>query len=103
MRLGIKTDDKFLVKLNEKNEQIQDIFTDKIKNLTKKYLVDVMLQDGSVKKQETFDVQKIESLFKNIGEHLDDWTLRGMSSTKNEGLRRNFIKLRICRNNISIL
>ena len=93
MRLGIKTDDKFLVKLNEKNEQIQDIFTDKIKNLTKKYLVDVMLQDGSVKKQETFDVQKIESLFKNIGEHLDDWTLRGVSSTKNEGLRRNFIKL----------
>ena len=93
MRLGIKTDDEFLVKLNEKNEQIQDIFTDKIKNLTKKYLVDVMLQDGSVKKQETFDVQKIESLFKNIGEYLDDWTLRGMSSTKNEGLRRNFIKL----------
>ena len=93
MRLGIKTDDEFLVKLNEKNEQIQDTFTDKIKNLTKKYLVDVMLQDGSVKKQETFDVQKIESLFKNIGEHLDDWTLRGMSSTKNEGLRRNFIKL----------
>ena len=93
MRLGIKTDDEFLVKLNEKNEQIQDIFTDKIKNLTKKYLVDVMLQDGSVKKQETFDVQKIESLFKNIGEHLDDWALRGMSSTKNEGLRRNFIKL----------
>ena len=93
MRLGIKTDDQFLVKLNEKNEQIQDIFTDKIKNLTKKYLIDVMLQDGSVKKQETFDVQKIESLFKNIGEHLDGWTLRGMSSTKNEGLRRNFIKL----------
>ena len=93
MRLGIKTDDEFLVKLNEKNEQIQDIFIDKIKNLTKKYLIDVMLQDGSVKKQETFDVQKIESLFKNIGEYLDDWTLRGMSSTKNEGLRRNFIKL----------
>ncbi len=38
MRLGIKTDDEFLVKLNEKNEQIQDIFTDKIKTLTKKYL-----------------------------------------------------------------
>ena len=93
MRLGIKTDDEFLVKLNEKNEQIQDIFTEKIKNLTKKYLIDVMLQDGSVKKQETFDVQKIESLFKNIGERLDNWTLRGISSTKNEGLRRNFIKL----------
>jgi len=93
MRLGIKTDDQFLVKLNEKNEQIQHIFTDKIKNLARKYLVDVMLQDGSVKKQETFDAQKIEPLFKNIGACLEDWTLRGISSTNNEGLRRNFIKL----------
>ncbi len=93
MRLGIKTDDQFLVKLNEKNEQIQHIFTDKIKNLERKYLIDVMLQDGSVKKQETFDAQKIEPLFKNIGECLNGWMLRGISSTNNEGLRRNFIKL----------
>ena len=50
MRLGIKTDDQFLVKLNEKNEQIQDVFTDKIKKLAKKYSVDVMLQDGKCKK-----------------------------------------------------
>ena len=39
MRLGIKTDDQFLVKLNEKNEQIQDVFTDKIKKLAEKYLM----------------------------------------------------------------
>ena len=93
MRLGIKTDDQFLVKLNEKNEQIQDVFTDKIKKLAKKYSVDVMLQEGSVKKQETFDAQKIEPLFKNIEVCLEGWTLRGISSTNNEGLRRNFIKL----------
>jgi len=93
MRLGIKTDDQFLVKLNEKNEQIQDVFTDKIKKLAKKYSVDVMLQEGSVKKQETFDAQKIEPLFKNIEMGLEGWTLRGISSTNNEGLRRNFIKL----------
>ena len=93
MRLGIKTDDQFLVKLNEKNRQIQDVFTDKIKKLAKKYSVDVMLQEGSVKKQETFDAQKIEPLFKNIEMGLEGWTLRGISSTNNEGLRRNFIKL----------
>ena len=93
MRLGIKTDDQFLVKLNEKNEQIQDVFTDKIKKLAEKYLTDVMLQDGSVKKQETFDAQKIEPFFKNIEVGLEGWTLRGISSTNNEGLRRNFIKL----------
>jgi len=93
MRLGIKTDDQFLVKLNEKNGQIQDVFTDKIKKLAKKYSVDVMLQEGSVKKQETFDAQKIEPLFKNIEVGLEGWTLKGISSTNNEGLRRNFIKL----------
>ena len=93
MRLGIKNDDQFLVKLNEKNEQIQDVFTEKIKKLAEKYLIDVMLQDGSVKKQETFDAQKIEPLFKNIEIGLEGWTLRGISSTNNEGLRRNFIKL----------
>jgi len=93
MRLGIKTDDQFLVKLNEKNEQIQHIFTDKIKKLAEKYLIDVMLQDGSVKKQETFDAQKIEPFFKNIEAGLDGWTLRGISCTNNKDLRRNFIKL----------
>jgi len=93
MRLGIKTDDQFLVKLNEKNEQIQHIFTDKIKKLAAKYLIDVMLQDGSVKKQETFDAQKIEPFFENIEVGLDGWTLRGISCTNNKDLRRNFIKL----------
>jgi hypothetical protein len=93
MRLGIKTDDQFLVKLNEKNEQIQHIFTDKIKKLAAKYLIDVMLQDGSVKKQETFDAQKIEPFFKNIEASLDGWILRGISCTNNKDLRRNFIKL----------
>jgi hypothetical protein len=93
MRLGIKTDDQFLTKLNRKNEQIQDIFTNKIKKITEKYPTNVMLQDGTVKKQETFDAQKIELLFKNIELGLEGWVLEGISSTKNEGLRRNFIKL----------
>ena len=56
MRLGSKTDDEFLIKLNEKNNQIQTIFHVKIKEIAKKHLVDVMMQDGTVKKQETFDV-----------------------------------------------
>ena len=56
MRLWSKTDDEFLTSLNEKNKQIQNIFHEKIKKISKKYPVDVMLQDGTVKKQETFDV-----------------------------------------------
>ena len=93
MRLGIKTDDKFLIKLNEKNIQIQDSFLEKIKEIAKKHPVDVMLQDGAVKKQETFDVEKIHQIYSNMAERLGTWTLEGISSTNDEGIRRNFIKL----------
>jgi len=93
MRLGTKTDDEFLTSLNEKNKQIQNIFHEKIKKISKKYPVDVMLQDGTVKKQETFDVEKIHQVYDGFAKRLRDWVLDGISSTDNEGIRRNFIKL----------
>ena len=95
MRLGIKTDDEFLIKLNEKNIQIQNNFLEKIKEIAKKHSVNVMLQDGAVKKQETFDVEKIHQIYNDISERLETWTLEGISSTNDEGIRRNFIKLNI--------
>ena len=93
MRLGSKTNDEFLIKLNEKNKQIQRIFHEKIKEIAKKYPVDVMMQDGIVKKQETFEVEKIHHVYNEFAKGLRDWTLEGISSTNDEGIRRNFIKL----------
>ena len=93
MRLGSKTDDEFLIKLNEKNSQIQSIFHEKIKEIAKKHLVDVMMQDGTVKKQETFEVEKINQIYNRFANRLQAWTLEGISSTNDEGIRRNFIKL----------
>ena len=93
MRLGSKTDDEFLIKLNKKNSQIQGIFHEKIKEIAKKHPVDVMMQDGVVKKQETFDVEKIHQVYNEFANRLQDWTLDGISSTNDEGIRRNFIKL----------
>ena len=93
MRLGSKTDDEFLIKLNKKNSQIQSIFHEKIKEIAKKHSVDVMMQDGIVKKQEPFDVEKIHQVYNGFANRLQDWTLDGISSTNNEGIRRNFIKL----------
>ena len=93
MRLGSKTDDEFLIKLNEKNSQIQNIFHEKIKEITKKHLVDVMMQDGTIKKQETFDVEKINQIYNRFANRLQAWMLEGISSTNDEGIRRNFIKL----------
>ena len=93
MRLGSKTDDEFLIKLNEKNSQIQSIFHEKIKEIAKKHLVDVMMKDGTVKKQETFEVEKINQIYNRFANGLQAWTLEGISSTNDEGIRRNFIKL----------
>ena len=93
MRLGSKTDDEFLIKLNEKNNQIQNIFHGKIEEIAKKYSVDVMMQDGTVKKQDTFDVDKIHRVYDEFAKKLQNWTLEGISSTNDEGIRRNFIKL----------
>ena len=93
MRLGSKTDDEFLIRLNEKNNQIQNIFHGKIEEIAKKYSVDVMMQDGIVKKQDTFDVEKIHQVYDEFAKKLQNWTLGGISSTNDEGIRRNFIKL----------
>ena len=103
MRLGIKTDDVFLIELNEKNTQVQNLFLEKIKKITKNYSIDVMLQDGTIKKQQTFDVQKIDSFYKNITEKLKDWSEHGISHTNNEDIRRNFVKLVINVENYQIL
>ena len=81
MRLGSKTDDEFLIKLNEKNSQIQNIFHGKIKEVAKKHLVDVMMQDGTVKKQETFGVEKINQIYNRFANGLQAWTLEGISIT----------------------
>ena len=93
MRLGNKTNDEFLIKLNEKNSQIQNIFHEKIEEIAKKYPIDVMMQDGTVKKQDTFDVKKIHQIYNEFTKKLQNWTLEGISSTNDEGIRRNFIKL----------
>ena len=95
MRLGSKTDDEFLIKLNEKNSKIQNIFHEKIKEVAKKYSVDVMMQDGTVKQQETIDVKKIHQIYDVFAKRLQTWISDGVSSTNDEGIRRNFIKLNI--------
>lgn len=93
MRLGLETEDKFLIKLNGLNEQIQNIFLIKAKKMTEKTPVDVMLQDGTAKKQDTCSMEMIKAFYDKIAKKLTNWTLQTTSTTNNEDLRRDFIKM----------
>ena len=93
MRLGLDTEDKFLIKLNEINEQIQDIFLAEARKMTEKIPVDVMLQDGTAKKQDTCSMEMIKAFYDKIAKKLTNWTLQTTSTTNNEDLRRDFIKM----------
>ncbi len=93
MRLGLDTEDEFLIKLNEINEQIQDIFLVEAKKMTEKISVDVMLQDGTAKKQDTCSMEMIKAFYDKIAKKLTNWTLQTTSTTNNEDLRRDFIKM----------
>jgi len=93
MRLGLETDDKFLIKLNGINEQIQNTFLIEAKKMTEKIPVDVMLQDGTAKKQDTCSMEMIKAFYDKIAKKLTNWTLQTTSTTNNEDLRRDFIKM----------
>ena len=93
MRLGLDTEDKFLIKLNEINEQIQSTFLTEATKMTEKIPVDVMLQDGTAKKQDTCSMEMIKAFYDKIAKKLTNWTLQTTSTTNNEDLRRDFIKM----------
>ena len=103
MRLGLDTEDKFLIKLNRINEQIQNTFLSEAKKMTEKIPVDVMLQDGTAKKQDTCSMEMVKAFYDKIAKKLTNWTLQTTSTTNNEDLRRDFIKMYATVNDYKIL
>ena len=92
MRLGIKSSDEFIQLLNKKNEIIQKLFLEKMKELTKPVTVKGMLGDSTIAEQNTFDPILVQEYFKKIIKNLPDWVSRDISITNNEDLRRIFVK-----------
>ena len=95
MRLGTRTPNEFIKKLNERNEKIQKIFLTKIENLTKLQDVKVMMGDSTVTDQKTFDPKEIMDYFQQINKNLTEWSLQEVSITNNEDIRRIFTKFEI--------
>ena len=95
MRLGIKSSDEFIQLLNNKNESIQKLFLEKMKELTRTVTVKGMLGDSTIAEQNTFDPILVQEYFKKIIKNLPDWVSRDITITNNEDLRRIFVKFEL--------
>ena len=95
MRLGTSSSNEFLQSLNKKNQEIQKLYVDHIKNLTKTVQIKVMLGDSTVTDQSTFDPQELKNFYDKIIKNLRDWSIQNITITNNEDIRRIFTKFEV--------
>jgi len=95
VRLGTDLSNEFLQSLNKKNQEIQKLYVDHIKNLTKTVQIKVMLGDSTITDQSTFDPQEIKNFYDKIIKNLPDWSIQNITITNNEDIRRIFTKFEI--------
>ena len=103
VRLGLSSSDEFIQALNEKTRKIQEVFLEKMKDLTKMITIKVMLGDSTIIDQQTFDPQAVRNYYESIIKNFPDWSIQGVSVTNNEDVRRLFIKLEIKDGNYVLL
>ncbi|MEK0328576.1 MAG: hypothetical protein QQN55_00155 [Nitrosopumilus sp.] len=99
VRLGTKSNNDFIKQLNQKNEEIKNLFLLKITGLTKMIDVKVMMGDSTITIQKTFDPKLVMDYFQKISNNLKDWSIQDVSTTNNEDIRRIFTKFEIMEGN----
>jgi len=95
MRIGGKPADGFMSELGDLNGKIQGKFVKKMKERTRTVPSKVMLGDATVTEQTTFDPALVRNYFNGIIRKLDGWTVRDLTVTNNEDVRRIFAKFEI--------
>lgn len=73
MRIPNNTDNDFAKKLNQYFVEIEDVYLECMKHLLITTQVNVMLQDGSVTKSETFDPQLVIGYYRSFLKDLKNW------------------------------
>lgn len=81
--------------MSNKTEIIRKLFLEHITNLTKRVPLKVMLGDGTVTDQESFDPLIVRQFFENVLKKIPQWNNQGVSVTTDKDLRRSFIKFEI--------
>ena len=95
MQIPSGNTDPFIKLMSEKAEIIRVGFLEQVKNLTKKVPLKVMLGDGTVTDQESFDPALVRRFFDDFLRKIPNWSHQGVSTTSEQDLRRNFIKFEI--------
>ncbi|MFB5630148.1 MAG: hypothetical protein ACE5RN_01005 [Nitrosopumilaceae archaeon] len=88
--------------MNKKNDEIQKLFLNKMKEFTKTVTVKGMLGDGTIADQTTFDPILVQDFFKKIINNLEGWVSQDITISNNEDLRRIFVKFESKENNYII-
>ena len=81
--------------MSDKAETARTLFQEHIANLTKKVPLKVMLGDGTVTDQESFDPALVRKFFDEFLNVIPGWDNQGVSATAEKDLRRSFIKFEI--------
>ncbi len=95
MQIPTSNPDPFIKIMSEKAESIRLGYLEHITALTKKVPLKVMLGDGTVTDQESFDPALVRQFFDNVLKKLPEWENQGVSATAEKDLRRSFIKFEI--------
>lgn len=102
MRLGSRSSNEYIQLLNRKNENIQQLFLEKILHLTNSENVKVMLGDATITEQKTFDPAAVNDFYQTVIKNLKNWSVQEISISNNEDVRRIFTKFEIREGNYLI-
>jgi hypothetical protein len=92
MRIPNKIEDDFAQKLNEYFVEIEDAYLQSMKPALSTTEVNVMLQDGSVTRSETFDLQSVMRFYRSFLKDLKNWDVADIQDTTGE-LNRIFCQI----------
>ena len=95
MQIPTTNPDPFIKSMSDKAESIRILFLENITTLTNKVPLKVMLGDGTVTDQESFDPARVRQFFDDLLKKIPEWSNQGVSATAEKDLRRSFIKFEI--------
>ena len=102
MQIPSNNPDSFIKSMTEKCEEIRTLFLEHVKTVTKTKPLKVMLGDGTVLDQESFDPTLVRQFYDRIIRNLSSWKSEGISNSTDQDLRRVFIKFETKEDNYAL-